>query len=209
MRRLAGIMLAGCAASASTVLGQTPPAGATAICRDGSYSFSVQRQGRCSHHGGVAPSVAPTPLKVETGPDTLARRLLTSAETFRCRFSVSTLTMLDSVPLKTERRDLTAEMRGGEDIVFDRIDRPHHRAREIGSSGTGHVDVISASDVLSFIEITPTGNPIVYTIYGRLVPGSVEGPVAAELLAVSSGHIMGFTSAVATQDYGRCRAIPG
>jgi uncharacterized protein YraI len=30
------------------------PAGATAQCRDGSYSFSASRRGTCSHHGGVA-----------------------------------------------------------------------------------------------------------------------------------------------------------
>ena len=29
------------------------PAGATARCRDGSYSFSRSRRGTCSHHGGV------------------------------------------------------------------------------------------------------------------------------------------------------------
>jgi hypothetical protein len=29
------------------------PAGATALCRDGSYSFSQHRGGTCSHHGGV------------------------------------------------------------------------------------------------------------------------------------------------------------
>ena len=31
-----------------------PPAGATARCRDGTYSFSRSRRGTCSHHGGVA-----------------------------------------------------------------------------------------------------------------------------------------------------------
>jgi Protein of unknown function (DUF3761) len=30
-----------------------PPAGATAQCGDGSYSFSLHRSGTCSHHGGV------------------------------------------------------------------------------------------------------------------------------------------------------------
>jgi hypothetical protein len=30
------------------------PKGATARCRDGSYSFSQHHQGTCSHHGGVA-----------------------------------------------------------------------------------------------------------------------------------------------------------
>ena len=31
-----------------------PPAGATAKCRDGTFSFSKHHQGTCSHHGGVA-----------------------------------------------------------------------------------------------------------------------------------------------------------
>ena len=30
------------------------PEGASAECRDGTYSFSQHRQGTCSHHGGVA-----------------------------------------------------------------------------------------------------------------------------------------------------------
>ncbi len=30
------------------------PAGASAQCADGTYSFSAHRQGTCSHHGGVA-----------------------------------------------------------------------------------------------------------------------------------------------------------
>lgn len=32
----------------------TAPAGATAECTDGTYSFSESRSGTCSHHGGVA-----------------------------------------------------------------------------------------------------------------------------------------------------------
>ena len=31
-----------------------PPAGATALCTDGTYSFSQHRRGTCSHHGRVA-----------------------------------------------------------------------------------------------------------------------------------------------------------
>jgi len=30
------------------------PAGASAICQDGTYSYSQNRRGTCSHHGGVA-----------------------------------------------------------------------------------------------------------------------------------------------------------
>lgn len=38
---------------AHTVSGAAPP-GASAQCRDGSYSFSLHHRGTCSHHGGVA-----------------------------------------------------------------------------------------------------------------------------------------------------------
>jgi len=34
--------------------GGAAPPGATARCRDGTYSFSQHRSGTCSHHGGVA-----------------------------------------------------------------------------------------------------------------------------------------------------------
>ena len=30
------------------------PTGASAQCRDGTWSFSMSRRGTCSHHGGVA-----------------------------------------------------------------------------------------------------------------------------------------------------------
>lgn len=36
------------------VKSSSAPAGATAKCRDGSYSFSQHRSGTCSRHGGVA-----------------------------------------------------------------------------------------------------------------------------------------------------------
>lgn len=36
------------------VRSSTAPAGATARCQDGTYSFSQSRRGTCSHHGGVA-----------------------------------------------------------------------------------------------------------------------------------------------------------
>lgn len=31
----------------------TPPPGSTAICRDGTFSFSEHHSGACSRHGGV------------------------------------------------------------------------------------------------------------------------------------------------------------
>ena len=41
------------AAALAASAGTAPP-GATALCRDGTYSYSQHRSGTCSHHGGVA-----------------------------------------------------------------------------------------------------------------------------------------------------------
>ena len=39
--------------SPSKTKGNVAPAGASAKCRDGTWSFSHSRRGTCSHHGGV------------------------------------------------------------------------------------------------------------------------------------------------------------
>lgn len=54
--------------AASTLSAQTTPAGATAVCRDSTYSFSAHRRGTCSHHGGVARWVAIESARAP-GPD--------------------------------------------------------------------------------------------------------------------------------------------
>ena len=46
------VLAAGLASSASGA--SPPPPGATAQCRDGTYSYSQHHSGTCSHHGGVA-----------------------------------------------------------------------------------------------------------------------------------------------------------
>jgi hypothetical protein len=45
--------------AASAAISAAPP-GATALCRDGTYSFSQTRSGTCSHHGGVATWLTPS-----------------------------------------------------------------------------------------------------------------------------------------------------
>jgi len=42
------------ARATTTAPGVSQPQGATAQCRDGTFSFSKTRSGTCSHHGGVA-----------------------------------------------------------------------------------------------------------------------------------------------------------
>jgi len=57
------------------------PPGATALCRDGTYSYSKHRSGTCSHHGGVAKWLkgSGSSGSVQTGPTVLlGRRTQTS-----------------------------------------------------------------------------------------------------------------------------------
>jgi Protein of unknown function (DUF3761) len=42
------------------------PPGATALCNDGTYSFSATRSGTCSHHGGVGVWLTPAPTPPTT-----------------------------------------------------------------------------------------------------------------------------------------------
>lgn len=54
--RLLAAAAASCLACLATTgaLAAGPPPGATALCRDGTPSFSATHSGTCSHHGGVA-----------------------------------------------------------------------------------------------------------------------------------------------------------
>src|SRR5436853_4552041 len=64
------------ALTARVVQGQEPssvPSGATARCRDGTYSFSRHRSGTCSHHGGVAMWLDAATTLPPTTSDTLGQ----------------------------------------------------------------------------------------------------------------------------------------
>src|SRR5438309_11555177 len=70
--RLSVVAVVILAAPGLTTAQQAPaPAGATALCRDGTYSFSKHHSGTCSHHGGVAMWFGAVTARPPTASDTL------------------------------------------------------------------------------------------------------------------------------------------
>jgi len=60
----------------------SPPKGASALCRDGTYSFSRNRRGTCSHHGGVSKWLSSTSSSYSKTNYTAYRT--TSSTSVRC-----------------------------------------------------------------------------------------------------------------------------
>src|SRR5471032_520343 len=56
--------------AAIPALAASPPPGATALCRDGTYSYSQHHSGSCSHHGGVATWLDSTTTTTSSPPPT-------------------------------------------------------------------------------------------------------------------------------------------
>jgi hypothetical protein len=61
--------------------GSPPPPGATAVCRDGTYSFSQHHSGTCSHHGGVAQWLDGSTSGSTTGTVSVGQTVLLAART--------------------------------------------------------------------------------------------------------------------------------
>jgi uncharacterized protein DUF3761 len=92
------------------------PAGATARCRDGTYSFSRHRSGTCSHHGGVAAWLtpdsvrAPRPEEGDTVSPAQTGEGLTCGSTCGVeRWTVKTLSDPDRDRVKLQPVDATIE----------------------------------------------------------------------------------------------------
>jgi hypothetical protein len=108
----------GYAASAAI---KDPPPGATAICVDGTYSYSQTRSGTCSHHGGVsvwltpsAPATTAAPTATTApAPTTTAAQGTTAASTTSTTAHATTAAATTTSPISAPPAGVTARCKDG------------------------------------------------------------------------------------------------
>jgi hypothetical protein len=104
--------------AASAAINDGPPPGATALCKDGTYSFSQTRSGTCSHHGGVAiwlttsttpPAATSAPQATTTAAPTTTTVTTTAAPrtTTAATTTVATTNAVTTNPKSTTTRSKT------------------------------------------------------------------------------------------------------
>jgi hypothetical protein len=121
------------------------------------------------------------------------------ASTYRCTFGEGITAEWESGRLKTKRSSLSEDPAGL--LIFDQIDPREGTARGLGNSGAVDLAVLKSPESLSFLEITPSGNVVLTSIFTGMQ--SDDGSVPA----VVSRHIrLAQDVALPQQYYGTCIA---
>jgi hypothetical protein len=121
--------------------------------------------------------------------------ILRAAHSLRCQFTSGVLAQLESLPPKRTEDS-------GTEAVFDAIDRYRGRARLVAARGANEVSVTVGDHVLTFTELSPSGNPHFTVVFARFRPGTKE------LLAGDSHYFHDPYGVTAVgQYYGSCRVL--
>jgi hypothetical protein len=105
---------------------------------------------------------------------------------------------------------------GNETLVFTTIDSVAATAQMVGNAGTADLRLVTGRGTLTFLELSPSGNPIVTTIFTghrRNELKTKNYPIyklpANRYIAVMSRHIGDMLGGppVLSQNYGTCNAV--
>ena len=145
-----------------------------------------------STDGGVDNPTASLSRRVDQYRE--ARDILDHARSLRCSFPKGA--RVDLADPKLQRHE-----GAGVDVTFDAVDRKAGRARVIAKEGAADVTVIPGATALTFVEMAPTGNPLITVVFPRFRDGT------RELLAADSEHIFFFGDVTVSQYYGSCAVL--
>ena len=119
-----------------------------------------------------------------------------SLKTFRCDFT-------ESEGRRTSAAGVTspATRETFSDLVIDNVDYQERAARFIGNAGSGTVQVLNGELIVSFLELSQSGNPNLLSIFKGT--GSLD-----RYKAVYSRHSALLTGDLTiSQSYGTCRGL--
>ena len=125
-------------------------------------------------------------------------RSLVEARSLRCTFSLVVQAEWQQETIQTYTEPESAVLH------FDKIDFGDKTASLIGNREAKDVNILLTSSSLTFIELTPSGNPNFTTIFPVYKNGTQE------FIAVTSRHLLLFgqkdDSPFPSQHHGSCRA---
>ena len=120
------------------------------------------------------------------------------SSTYRCTFGEGVTTEWEHDKFNTQKASMSDP---GAIMVFDQIDTQKRTARMIGNAGADDVTAIQTAKTLSFIEISPSGNIFLTSIFTAMPTEDWRFP------AVHSRHIhISEAALIPQQYYGTCIA---
>jgi hypothetical protein len=120
-----------------------------------------------------------------------------NATAFQCEYDKVTIsdTLNGGNPnIKNERFSLT----------FTNLDRRNNEATVTGNIGSSKISLINGQGIITFIEITNTGNVMTTSVYD-VVKNS--GTMGINYYSVHTRNYMSIKSSITSQYYGNCKAL--
>ena len=129
----------------------------------------------------------------ETDEDIAAFTSLNGSRSLKCTYTLASNTQGKG------RGVVVKSVKEGLIVIFDSINYEHRTAKVIGNQLTSDVQVLPTASGLSFLELTPSGNVIITTVFPAYAGDK-------KFSAVMSKHILMMGDAIPSQWHGTCKS---